>query len=157
MTNVVCATRGGEGSRAAQEQAIQYAQEKDLKLIFIYVVDVNTLDEFDDSLLPAVKEELNWLGKSLLRIARNRAEQAGVAAEIVIREGDVRLAIEDFLQECHADLLFLGASRGTTANVFGDDAIEQFAQRIQDESGVQVNIARPESLQFTRRGNSLLK
>lgn len=146
MGCVVCATRGGEGSRAAQEAAIRYARENQDKLIFMYVVDFKTLDEFDDSLLPAVREELTWLGQSLLRIARHRAEQADVTAEIVIREGDVMLEIEDFLQEIKADQLILGAPRGTTANVFGDDAIEQFAQRIQEDTGIEVAIARPESL-----------
>ena len=146
MTCIVCATRGGEGSRAAQEMAIHQAQENQQKLIFMYVVDFKTLDDFDDSLLSPVRDELNWLGKSLLGIARNRASHAGVTAEIVIREGDVRLAIEEFLIESQAELLFLGAPRGTTANVFGDDAIEQFAQRIQDDTSVKVKIARPEAL-----------
>jgi nucleotide-binding universal stress UspA family protein len=146
MSKIVCATRGGEGSRAAQEVAIRYAQEKQRDLIFIYVVDFKTLDDFDDSLLPSVREELTWLGQSLLRIARRRAEQAGVTAEIVILEGDVRLVIEKFLQDTHAEVLILGAPRGTTANVFGDDAIEQFAQRIEEDTGVRAEIARPESL-----------
>ncbi len=146
MGCVVCATRGGEGSRAAQEAAIRYARENQYKLIFMYVVDFKTLDEFDDSLLPSVREELTWLGQSLLRIARHRAEQAGVTAEIVIREGDVMLEIEDFLQEIKADQLILGAPRGTTANVFGDDSIEKFAQSIQEDTGIEAVIARPESL-----------
>jgi nucleotide-binding universal stress UspA family protein len=145
MGCIVCATRGGEGSRAAQEAAIRYALENQYKLIFIYVVDFKTLDDFDDSLLPSVREELTWLGQSLLRIARHRAEQAGVTAEIVIREGDVMLEIEDFLREIKADQLILGAPRGTTANVFGDDAIEKFAQRIQQDTGIEAAIARPES------------
>lgn len=144
MSVVVCATRGGEGSRAAQESATQYALDNQLDLVFIYVVDFKSLDDFDDSLRPAVREELNWLGRSLLRIARNRALLAGVSAEIVIREGDVRLTIDEFLQESKATILFLGAPRGTTANVFGDDGIEQFAQKIHNETGVKVEIARPE-------------
>jgi nucleotide-binding universal stress UspA family protein len=147
MGCVVCATRGGEGSRAAQEEAIRYAQENQKDLVFIYVVDFKSLVEFDDTLLSAVRQELTWLGQSLLRIARNRAENAGVTAEIIISEGDVRLAIEKYLMESEADILFLGAPRGTTANVFGDDAIEQFAQRIQEDTGVKAEIARPELLQ----------
>jgi nucleotide-binding universal stress UspA family protein len=146
MGCVVCATRGGEGSRAAQEKAIRYAQENQKALIFIYVADFKTLDEFDASLLPAVREELTWLGQSLLRIARHRAEQAGVTAEIVIREGAVRLEIEKLLQESQADLLILGAPRGTTTNVFGDDAIEYFAHKIEEDTGVRVEIAHPEAV-----------
>ncbi|MFZ0545636.1 MAG: universal stress protein [Candidatus Promineifilaceae bacterium] len=153
MGRVVCATRGGEGSRAAQEWATRYARENDRPLTFIYIVDFKTLDAFDDSLLSAVRGELNWLGNSLLRIARNRAGHSGVTAEIVIREGDVRLTIEDFLRESAAEILFLGAPRGTTANVFGDDAIEEFAHRIQEDTGIQVEIAHPESLQPLRESS----
>jgi hypothetical protein len=79
-------------------------------------------------------------------MARNRAELAGVTAEIVLREGDVRQQIEEFLQESGAEILFLGAPRGTSANVFGDDAIEQFAQAIQERTHVRVEVARPESV-----------
>lgn len=146
MGSIVCATRGGEGSRAAQEAAIRYAQDKQQELIFIYVVDFDTLDEFDDSLLPSVRQELTWLGQSLLRIARRRAEQAGVTAQIIILEGEVQRVIEEFLQETHAEVLVLGAPRGTTANVFGDDAIEQFAQTIEKDTRVRTEIARPEKV-----------
>lgn len=143
MRCTVCATRGGEGSRAVQERAIDHARETGNKLIFLYVVNINKLDRFDETLKPAVRDELHWLGRTLLHIARQRAERSGVAADIVIREGDVREEIGRFLRDCSADLLLLGAPRETTAAIFGDDAIEQFAQSIQDETAVTVEVVRP--------------
>ncbi len=144
MGCVVCATRGGEGSRALQRRAISLARETGERLVFLYVTDSGSLGNFDHSLITAVEYELNWMGKTLLGIAQERANLAHIEAEIVIRAGEVRGEIERFLHEARADRLLLGAPRGTTANVFGDDAIEQFAQAIQEKTGVPVEIARPE-------------
>jgi len=127
MGCIICATRGGAGSRAVQERAIQYAQEH-------------------GHILVALREELRWLGLTLLLIARNRADAAQIDSEIIIREGVVRDEIVNFIDEKSADLLFLGAPRGTTAKLFGDDLVEQFAKSIENESGVAVEIVRPESV-----------
>ena len=39
MKRIVCATRGGEASRRAQERAISLAKELEAELIFLYVTD----------------------------------------------------------------------------------------------------------------------
>ncbi len=145
--NIVCATRGGEGSRAVQMAAIQYAKENKLRLIFFYVTDVSSLGKVDDTLIPALIEELNWMGKTLLAIAQRRADMAGLQTDVVIRVGNFREEMARFLEENHAQRLFLGAPRGTTANVFGDDAIELFARSIQKQTGVPFTIIRPDAVQ----------
>ena len=146
MGCIICATRGGAGSRAVQERAIQYAQEHGHTLVFLFVIDTTNLREVDESLRRALREELRWLGLTLLLIARKRADNAQIDSEIIIREGVVRDEIINFIDEKSADLLLLGAPRGTTATLFGDDLVEQFAKSIENESGVAVEIVRPESL-----------
>lgn len=146
MGCIVCATRGGAGSRAVQQRAIQYAQQQGHELVFLFVIDTTSLRELEEKMGAAVREELYWLGRTLLLIARRRADNAHIASEVVIREGVVRDEIISFLDERSADLLLLGAPRGTTDTLFGDDAIEQYARSIQTQSGVPVEIVRPESL-----------
>lgn len=148
--NIVCATRGGEGSRAVQMAAIQYAKENNLRLIFFYATDVGSLGKVDDTLIPALTEELNWMGKTLLAIAQRRADMAGLPTDMVIRVGNFREEMVRFLEENHAQRLFLGAPRGTTANVFGDDAIEKFARSIEEQTHIPVTIVRPDSVQVKR-------
>jgi len=143
MEYIVCATRGGEGSRAAQMAAIRRARKEGKPLVFLFVTSPASLGEIDELLLPAIRQELNWMGKTLLQVAKGRAETAGLKASVEIREGDVQEQIEKFLQEAHASVLMLGAPRGITANVFGDDAVERFAQSIQDDTGVEVLIIYP--------------
>lgn len=147
MQAIICATRGGEGSRVAQMAAIREARQTGQPLIFLYVIDPATLGDVDDVLLPALHAELNWMGRTLLQVARQRAEAAGLLVRIVIREGQVRAEIDRFLQEANAALLILGAPRHSSSTVFGDDAVEQFAQAIQNTSGVRVRVIHPELLE----------
>lgn len=140
---IICATRGGEGSRAAQLEAIRAARAQDERLTFLYVVDQAQIDGHDELLKGAVRAEVNWLGRVLLQIARQRAERAGLEAEVVIREGAVKEEIEAFLRQSDASLLLLGAPRGTSP-AFGDDALEQFAHTIEEDTGVPVRVVRPE-------------
>ena len=145
MSSIVCATRGGEGSRAAQMAAIEIAKETDKPLLFLYVVDPHSLEnEMDDSLKEAVRAELSWMGETLLRIAQKRADAAYLSTEVKIRRGYVREEIIQFVKDVEADVLVLGAPRGTTANVFGDDAIERLAEVIRQETAVSVEIVRPD-------------
>ena len=145
MECIVCATRGGEGSRAAQEAAIRRARIEGKPLVFLYVTAPDSLGDVDEQLIPAIRQELNWMGQTLLQVAKGRAEAAGLKATVEIREGAVQMEIERFLQESNAEVLILGAPRGLTANVFGDDVVEQFAQTIQDDTGIDVQVIYPES------------
>ncbi|GJM42009.1 MAG: hypothetical protein DHS20C20_22910 [Ardenticatenaceae bacterium] len=145
MSSIVCATRGGEGSRAAQMAAIERAKTTGKPLLFLYVVDPNSLDdEIDGSLKDAILAELNWMGETLLRIAQKRADVAHLGTEVKIRRGKVQDEIVRFVKENEAELLVLGAPRGTTANVFGDDAIERLAEGIRRQTAVSVEIIRPD-------------
>jgi nucleotide-binding universal stress UspA family protein len=146
MSNIVCATRAGEGSRAVQMAAIDHARGPDKQLTFLYIIDVTSLGEVDDMIAAALREEMMWMGKTLLRIAERRAADANLTVSLVIREGAVRDEICQFVTEARAELLLLGAPRDSTANIFGDDEIETFAGSIQATTGVPVKIVRPESI-----------
>lgn len=145
MRKVVCATRGGEGSRAAQLAAIALAKEWQASLTFLFVVDPYSLAGVDASLETAVSNELHWMGQTLLQIAQNRARAAGLETNMVIRHGPIAAEINSYLREINADKLILGASRGTTINTFGDDAMEQFAASLEQQTGITVQLVRPEA------------
>lgn len=144
MSCIVCATRGGEGSRAVQLAAIDLARRENKRLVFLFVTDSHVLEGVDESLKSAVRDEFQWMGKVMLHIAKHRAGASEIEVELVVRQGDVQEEIGRFLRDSNAEMLLLGAPRGTTATIFGDDAIEQFAQSIQDATGVNVKVIRPE-------------
>lgn len=143
MGSIVCATRGGASSRAVQQAAISYAREKGSELVFLFVIDTGSVEKEEEQLVTAVHDELYFLGQTLLRIAKKRAANFQVAAEIVVRDGRVKDQITKFLEDSSAELLLLGAPHGTTDTIFGDDVIERFAEAIHRDTGVPVEIIRP--------------
>ncbi|MFN2188275.1 MAG: hypothetical protein ACK2T3_05895 [Candidatus Promineifilaceae bacterium] len=70
MSSIVCATRGGAGSRAVQQAAITYARERGISLIFLFVIDTSSLANEETAMVSAVRDELLFLGQTLLKIAK---------------------------------------------------------------------------------------
>ncbi len=151
MNCIVCATRGGEGSRAVQLAAIERAKQLNKDLVFLFVADVAFQERVEETLQTAVREELIWMGNVMLQIAKLRAGARNTDVRLVVKVGKVREEIERFLQDSHADLLLLGAPRGTTTTVFGDDAIEKFAHTIQEDTNIPVEVIRPEEVEHLTR------
>ena len=143
---IVCASRGGEGSRAALRAATDYARDSNALIRFLYVVDETQFDDVDPVLKPALQQELRWTGRTLMELASRRGHQAGVTSEVVILKGRAKDAIITYMLEHKAKVLFLGAPRGTTANIFGDDEIEQFGIEIEKRTQTKVSIVRPEDV-----------
>jgi nucleotide-binding universal stress UspA family protein len=115
------------------------ARERGIPLIFLFVADVNFAQPSNPSLAKVLADELERLGRGLLRIARTRAGEQGVSAEIIVRRGAVRQTIEDFLREVQADALVLGApGTGTEKKAFSPRELPQFAQEINASTGVEV-------------------
>jgi len=144
MGVIVCAIRGGQGSLAVRRRAVTQARETDSRIVFFSVVDSSALAEPGSPLDEALCAELLWMNRVLVGIARQHALNEHVEAEVVVRKGRFHDEIVAYLQQEKPDMLLLGAPRGTTANVFGDDAVEAFARTLQLETGVRVEIARPE-------------
>lgn len=144
MNEIVCATRGGAGSRAVQLAAIDQAKRSGNPLVFLYVATPGNMGNNSVALQEAIREEMIWLGKALLYVAEKRANDAGLKVELVILVGSVQDEICNYLTGHKASVLLLGAPRGTTAELHGDDAIERFASRITENSGVNVQVIRPE-------------
>jgi nucleotide-binding universal stress UspA family protein len=147
MGCIVCATRGGEGSRAVQLVAIERAKQSGNDLVFLFVADSAMQEGVEETLQTAVRNELIWMGNVMLQIAKLRAGARDTAVRLVVKVGSVREEIDQFLRESQAELLLLGAPRGTTATVFGDDAIEQFAKTIHNDTGIAVEVIRPEDVE----------
>jgi nucleotide-binding universal stress UspA family protein len=139
MEPIVCATRGGEASRRTQEMAIALARERSAPLVFFFVVDTNFARPTNQALAEALVDELERLGTRLLCIARARARDQGVSADIVVRHGAVRPTIEGFLREVSASTLVLGApGTGSEKKAFTPVELPQFVQEIGASTGVEV-------------------
>jgi nucleotide-binding universal stress UspA family protein len=139
METVLCATRGSEASRRTQERAIALAKEREANLIFLYVVDASFAGDVDEPMKDALIDELRRLGKCLLLIAQERAQESGLEAEVAIREGTVQDAIEQFIREAGINTLVVGATQpGTGSQTFEPERLASFTDAIRRATGIEV-------------------
>lgn len=114
MSVILCPTRGGKSSVPNQEWAIRLAKERNARLIFLYVSNVSFLDNLASPLLVDIAHELDEMGEFLLAMAQDRARQAGLEADIRVRQGVFREALAEVIREEDVDTVVIGASAEET-------------------------------------------
>ena len=145
MGLIVCATRGGEAGRRTQERAIALATERGDELVFLCVFDPAFAGNLSDALAEAVVREQQWLGRTLMNVAQDRARKQGVDARAVIRSGLVVESIEDFLRESCASTLVIGEPKVDSAlGTFSHDNVQSCAHQMVDDTGIEVVVVHPD-------------
>ncbi len=114
MTMILCPTRGGQSSIPNQQWAISLAKERNASLTFLYISNVRFLERASGPMIVDISDKLDEMGEFLLAMAQDRAAQAGIAAETIVRQGDFQEALTAVIQEIGADTVVIGqAARGT--------------------------------------------
>jgi nucleotide-binding universal stress UspA family protein len=144
---IVCAVRGQPVSRRTVTRAIDLALEHNARLIFMLVVAAEFMGQVTPAMvsLRAVYEQLWDLGEFTMLILCDRAERRGVEqVEWIIRKGDIREQIVDYVKEIHPDVLVLGLPLPDfSRSVFTPDEFDEFVRRIEKEVGIEVVQVRP--------------
>lgn len=139
MPGIVCAIRGGPASRTTIDKAIELASKTALPLYFIYVVNLDFLSHTASSRVRTINREMRQMGDFILLAAQERAQAKGVAAQGLVRQGTVGEEIIAICQEIGADHVVLGQPLGQEGeDIFTQERILEFSQRIETESGAQV-------------------
>jgi nucleotide-binding universal stress UspA family protein len=142
---IVCATRGGQASLAAQDLAIELAKANHEELVFLYVADTGVLARTSDTRPHEIAHDLTRLGEFILIIAQERAEAAGVdKVRWEVRLGSMRQQIREFVAEVGASTLVLGRPvRAGDEQAFSPSGLDEFATELQKETGVKVLMPEP--------------
>jgi nucleotide-binding universal stress UspA family protein len=142
MSGVVCAIRGGPRSQWTINQAIHLSKNTELPLYFLYVVNLDFLSFTESSRTRLISKEMHEMGEFILVAAQAKAQSEGVEAEGVVRQGEVTVEIISLAKELNADYIVLGQPEGVDENdVFTLERLNQFSERLSEESGAQVIIA----------------
>jgi nucleotide-binding universal stress UspA family protein len=136
---ILCASRGGEASRATEDRAIALAQEREDDLVFLFVADASFLNQTAAPLVVDVESRLVKMGRFQLTMARKRAVAGDVNAEVLVRKGRLQAELITAARELNADLIVLGrpVNRGA---VFDEAALEAFASVLETQTGAEVRI-----------------
>ncbi|MFP3854712.1 MAG: universal stress protein [Anaerolineales bacterium] len=142
MSGVICPIRGGPGSKATIETAIQLAISEAMPLTFLYVVNVDFLSHTETGRVRTITSELESMGDFILLSAKAKAEEQGVQANAEIRHGDVGERIVELAQETRASFLVMGRPGGEgEEHVFEQEQLDSFIERLEEATGSKVIIA----------------
>jgi len=146
MSGIVCAIRGGPDSQPTIKQAIALAKDNNLPLYLLYVVNVDFLSHTTHTRIRTLSKELREMGEFILLTAQTTAEAQGVTAHGVVREGNVGDEIIGLCHELGADYVVLGRPQTRhEENIFTHDLLQEFSQRIEQETGAKVVFTRESS------------
>ena len=116
MGIILSPTRGGKLSYLNQNRAIAFAKEREAKLIFLYVCDVQFDHQISEDTVADVEAELEDMGQFLLTMAQERAADEGIEAEALVRSGNFREVLDSAIKENQVDTLILGSSEEESSN-----------------------------------------
>jgi nucleotide-binding universal stress UspA family protein len=140
VATILHPTRGGASSYPNQDKAIELAHERNAKLIFLHVSNVQFLDTIASPVpVDLVEAELDHLSEFMLAMAQERAEKAGVTADTVVRHGAFDQALKAVIEEYGADMVILGSPGADTA-VTTADYLRDLVHFLVSESSVTVLI-----------------
>ena len=109
MPTILYPTRGGRSSYPNQERVFALARERQADLLLLYVTNVEFLGLVARAKVVDLEEQLDNMGEFLLAMAQERAEQAGVHAETLVRHGEFRQVLGEVVAEYAVDTVVLGA------------------------------------------------
>jgi nucleotide-binding universal stress UspA family protein len=139
MPGIVCAIRGEPSSQPTIARAIALAQESDLPLYFLYVVNLDFLSQTLTSRVHTISHEMHQMGEFIVLMAQDTGVRRSISAEGVVRHGQVGQELIKLCQELEADFLVLGKPQlGQEHSVFTPELLRAFVARIEDETGAKV-------------------
>jgi len=137
---ILCATRGGEESQRTQEAAIELAKAAGDKLVFLFIFDMEFMKHANYAMRSeVVEEELEQMARFLMTMAVERAEQQGIPARFLIREGSFATELAAAAIEEKATLVVLGYP-GEEGNKFALSHLRELADRLQADTGIPFRI-----------------
>lgn len=142
MSGIVCAIRGGPRSQLTIAQAITLAQKTGLPLYFLYVVNLDFLSHTSHSRIHTISEEMHHMGEFIVLAAQSAAAERGIAAQGVVRHGNVADEIIGLCQDLNADYVVIGrpGERGEES-IFGQNLLKRFSEHIEQETKAQIVLA----------------
>lgn len=141
MSGILCAIRGGPASQSTIALAIETAKKHQLPIYFLYIVDLDFLTMTNSARLHTISEEMEEMGEFILMAAQMQAEKERVESLAFVRRGDVSEEIIALGLEMGATYVVLGRPKAEKTNVFTEERLRAFAERIAEKTGAKVLFA----------------
>ncbi len=113
---IICATKGSEECKKAEDKAIELALENNSRLIFLYIIDVEQMEKGGDVSEGAIEDiepGLKNIGNIILENASGKAIEKGIPQDKILSVetiGNFLNEIKTHVENHKADLFIVGHS-----------------------------------------------
>jgi nucleotide-binding universal stress UspA family protein len=146
MSGIICAIRGGPSSQPTVHKAIEIAQQNNIAIYFLYVVNLDFIEHSGQARLQVIKEEMKSMGETICLKAQIEAKRADVESEVIVKEGKVTEEIITASHEVDAQFVILGQPEGEDeTNVFDRAQLNNFVELLEKETGAKVIFSQREN------------
>ena len=135
---ILCALRGGSNSEKTIMHAISLAKEEGARLVFLYVVSLELFSSSSGIRAEGIANELSRMGEFILLMAQAKAAHEGIAADMIVRHGDIVDEILAQRAEMRIKKIIMGKTLGKKESYFDADSQEIFVKAFEDDYGVKV-------------------
>ena len=134
--------------RIGRKHAINLALEFGSRLTFFHVMDAEFLGSASITMtsVRTIYQELYEMGVFAMLILCDRASRRGVEnVDYIVRNGDIRANLYDLAVETKAEIMVMGyPTRSPGANVFKLDGLKDFAEKLEQDSGLEIILVKPD-------------
>ncbi len=139
MPTILYPTRGGRSSYPNQDYVFTLAREQNARLLLLYISNVEFLGLVARAKVVDLETELDHMGEFLLAMAQERAQQAGIQADILVRRGSFEQVLRQVIQEFEVDTVVLGAPSQETG-VTTQEFMRSLSEKLAAETGASVHL-----------------
>ncbi len=146
VKHIVCAVRGSPQSRSTVTRAIDLALEHDARLTFFYAADAEFLARTTiRGPLSVIYQELTQMAEFSMLILCDRAQRRGVRqVDYVIREGNVRKQLLEFVAETQANIFVMGwPQHGPVRPTFSEGEFAAFTNELEEVAHPRLVLVAP--------------
>ena len=150
INTIICATKGSKESQIAEDKAIETAKENNSNLIFLFVIDAESMDKGGDVSeggLEEIETGLKNIGKVILENAEEKAIENGLSKDKIFKEevsGNFLKVLQSEVEKNNADLVVIGhslANRGIIERqLMSKSTTDVFEKQIKDVLKCQILI-----------------
>ena len=138
MRKILCALRGGPESEKTIAYAVKMAEKEEIRLGFLYVVNLDLIPSSSISRAKSIADELSQMGEFILLMAQAQAATEGVAVDLFVRRGNIPEQILVACREEDAEVLIMGRSQAKNEeSFFNSEEQDEFVEKLEKEFSVK--------------------
>lgn len=129
---------GGTGRGSSLREAYRQAATGQRGLLYLAILDEDTFNDLDPTLLTVVSEELKWLLDAQIRLVQNELG-LDVPTRIMVRTGDIDDEVTEVIKLTGTDTVLIGAPVPLARHT----SVDEFVGILTDRTQASVSVVEP--------------